>query len=87
MIERAGIPVVLVSLLTFALVETGLMTSGILITIGLNVALLLVVVQIIAMLYGFTKSLIIFNKTEQSPLYSPARASLISKRNTESSED
>ncbi|MCL7415478.1 MAG: hypothetical protein M8349_05385 [ANME-2 cluster archaeon] len=77
MIERIGTPIVLVSLLTFVLVETNLLTTGIIITIGLNVAILLVVVQILALLLGISRSLVVFHKREKSPLYSPVREAFI----------
>jgi len=73
MIEKIGFPLVLFAMLIIVLVETNIMTSGIIITIGLNLALALVLAQILALLYGFSKSLKIFNKTRRHPLYSPAR--------------
>jgi hypothetical protein len=66
-------------MLTIVLVETGIWTSGIVITIGLNLAMLLVLIQIIAILYGFTKSLTIFNKAQRHPHYSTARTASINK--------
>ncbi|MBW6519226.1 MAG: hypothetical protein K0A89_12100 [ANME-2 cluster archaeon] len=77
MIERIGTYVVLISLLTFVLVETNILTTGVIITIGLNVAMLLVAAQFLALLLGIKRSLGIFNKMEQSPLYSPVREGLI----------
>lgn len=77
MIERIGTYIIFISLLTFVLVETNILTTGIIITIGLNVAMLLVVAQILAMLLGIKRSLRIFRKMEQSPLYSPVREGLI----------
>ncbi len=79
MIEKIGFPLVLFSMLTIVLVETGIWTSGIVITIGLNLAMLLVLIQIIAILYGFTKSLTIFNKAQRHPHYSTARTASIKK--------
>ena len=73
MIEKIGFPLVLFAMLAIVLVETNIMTSGIIITIGLNLALALVLTQILALLYGFSKSLKILNKTRRHPLYSPAR--------------
>ncbi|MCK4928888.1 MAG: hypothetical protein KAR76_04045 [Methanosarcinales archaeon] len=83
MIKRIGTPIVLVSLLTFVLVETNILTTGIIITIGLNVAMLLVVIQILALLLGIKRSLGIFNKMEQSPLYSPVREGFIHSQKEE----
>jgi len=79
MIEKIGFPLVLFSMLTIVLVETGILTGGIIITIGLNLAMLLVLIQIIAILYGFTKSLAIFNKVQRHKLYSTARTASIKK--------
>jgi len=73
MIEKIGFPLVLFAMLTIVLVETNIMTSGTIITLGLNLALALVLTQILALLYGFSKSLKILNKTRRHPLYSPAR--------------
>ncbi|MCD4766067.1 MAG: hypothetical protein K8R06_02550 [Methanosarcinales archaeon] len=73
MIEKIGFPLVLFAMLTIVLVETNIMTSGTIITVGLNLALALVLTQILALLYGFSKSLKILNKTRRHPLYSPAR--------------
>ena len=73
MIEKIGFPLVLFAMLTIVLVETNIMTSGTIITIGLNLALALVLTQILALLYGFSKSLKILNKTRRHPLYSPAK--------------
>ena len=77
MIEKIGFPLVLFAMLAIVLVETNIMTSGIIITIGLNLALALVLIQILALLYGFSKSLKILNKTRRHPLYSPAREASI----------
>ena len=77
MIEKIGFPLVLFAMLTIVLVETNIMTSGIIIKIGLNLALALVLTQILALLYGFSKSLKILNKTRRHPLYSPAREASI----------
>ena len=77
MIEKIGFPLVLFAMLTIVLVETNIMTSGTIITIGLNLALALVLTQILALLYGFSKSLKILNKTRRHPLYSPAREASI----------
>jgi hypothetical protein len=77
MIEKIGFPLVLFAMLTIVLVETNIMTSGTIITIGLNLALALVLIQILALLYGFSKSLKILNKAQRHPLYSPARESSI----------
>ncbi len=77
MIEKIGFPLVLFAMLTIVLVETNIMTSGTLITVGLNLALALVLTQILALLYGFSKSLKILNKTRRHPLYSPAREASI----------
>ena len=73
MIEKFGFPLVLFAMLTIVLVETNIMTSGTIITIGLNLALALVLTQILALLYGFSKSLKILKKTRRHPLYSPAK--------------
>ncbi len=73
MIEKIGFPLVLFAMLTIVLVETNIMTSGTIIAIGLNLALALVLTQILALLYGFSKSLKILNKTRRHPLYSPAK--------------
>jgi hypothetical protein len=73
MIERFGYPLILFSMLTIILYETDILTTGIIITVGLNIAMLLVLFQIIALLYGFTKSLITLYKIESYPLYSPIR--------------
>ncbi len=77
MIEKIGFPLVLFAMLAIVLVETNIMTSGIIITIGLNLALALVLTQILALLYGFSKSLKILNKTRRHSLYSPAREASI----------
>ncbi|MCD4798308.1 MAG: hypothetical protein K8R19_04780 [Methanosarcinales archaeon] len=77
MIEKIGFPLVLFAMLTIVLVETNIMTSGTIITVGLNLALALVLTQILALLYGFSKSLKILNKTRRHPLYSPAREASI----------
>ena len=77
MIEKIGFPLVLIAMLTIVLVETNIMTSGTFITIGLNLALALVLIQIIALLYGFSKTLKILQKTQRHPLYSPAREASI----------
>jgi hypothetical protein len=77
MIEKIGFPLVLFAMLIIVLVETNIMTSGIIITIGLNLALALVLTQILALLYGFSKSLKILNKTRRHPLFSPAREASI----------
>lgn len=77
MIEKIGFPLVLFAMLTIVLVETNIMTSGTFITVGLNLALALVLIQILALLYGFSKSLKILNKTRRHPLYSPAREASI----------
>jgi hypothetical protein len=77
MIEKIGFPLVLFAMLAIVLVETNIMTSGIIITIGLNLALALVLTQILALLYGFSKSLKILNKTRRHPLYSPAKKASI----------
>ncbi len=77
MIEKIGFPLVLFAMLSIVLVETNIMTSGTIITIGLNLALALVLTQILALLYGFSKSLKILNKTRRHPLYSPAREASI----------
>ena len=79
MIEKIGFPLVLSAMLTFVVVETGILTTGIIITIGMNLAMLLVLIQIIAILYGFTKSLAMFNKAQRHPLYSTARTASIKK--------
>jgi hypothetical protein len=81
MIERIGYPLVLFSMLTIVLVETGVLTTGIVITIGLNIAMIMVVLQAIALLYGFAKSLILFYKMEQHPLFSPIRIVWINAQN------
>jgi len=73
MIEKIGFPLVLFAMLTIVLVETNIMTSGTIITVALKLALALVLTQILALLYGFSKSLKILNKTRRHPLYSPAR--------------
>ena len=77
MIEKIGFPLVLFAMLTIVLVETNIMTSGTIIAIGLNLALALVLTQILALLYGFSKSLKILNKTRRHPLYSPAKEASI----------
>lgn len=77
MIEKIGFPLVLFAMLAIVLVETNIMTSGIIVTIGLNLALALVLTQILALIYGFSKSLKILNKTRRHPLYSPAREASI----------
>ena len=77
MIEKIGFPLVLFAMLVIVLVETNIMTSGTIITIGLNLALALVLTQILALLYGFSKSLKILNKTRRHPLYSPAKEASI----------
>ena len=81
MIERIGYPLVLVSMLTIVLVETNILTTGIIITIGLNIAMALVFFLTIALLLGFTESLMMFYKIERYPLYSPIRAAWISEQN------
>jgi len=81
MIERIGYPLVLVSMLTIVLVETNILTTGIIITIGLNIAMALVLFLTIALLLGFTESLMMFYKIERHPLYSPIRAAWISEQN------
>lgn len=86
MMERIGTPIVLISLLTLVLVETNILTTGIIITIGLNIVLLLIVIQILAMLLGIRKSLVIFYRMEKSPLYSPAREELIRSHNQKHEE-
>ncbi|MCD4841909.1 MAG: hypothetical protein K8R08_07905 [Methanosarcinales archaeon] len=73
MIERFGYPLILFSMLTIVLYETNILTTGIIITLGLNIAMLLVLFQLIALLYGFTKSLVTLYKIECYPLYSPIR--------------
>jgi hypothetical protein len=77
MIEKIGFPLVLFAMLTIVLVETNLMTSGTIITIGLNLALAIVLTQIIALIYGFSKTLKMLRKTQSYPLYSPAREASI----------
>lgn len=73
MIEKIGFPLVLFAMLIIVLVETNIMTSGTIVAIGLNLALALVLTQILALLYGFSKSLKMLNKTRRHPLYSPAK--------------
>ncbi|MDW7777220.1 MAG: hypothetical protein SCH39_12920 [Methanosarcinales archaeon] len=82
MIERFGYPLVLFSMLSIVLVETNILTTGMIITIGLNVAMILVFLQTIALLYGFIKSLVIYYKAERYPLYSSIRAVLIKEQQT-----
>ena len=80
MIERIGFPLVLFSMLTIVLVETNIWTTGIIITIGLNVAMVLVLFQTIGLFYGFTKSVIVFYRSERYPLYSPMRVATIQSK-------
>ncbi len=68
-IKKIGFPLVLISMLSIVVVEIGV--GGIVATIGLNIVILLILIQVIAMLYGFAKSLVIFYKSERHPLYSP----------------
>lgn len=77
-IKKVGFPLVLVSMLAIVVAEIGV--GGIVVTIGLNIVMLLILIQIIAMLYGFSKSLVIFHKSEQHPLYSPARIATIEEQ-------
>ena len=72
-LKPLGIVLVAISLLTFVLVYTGIMTHGIIITIGLNVAMLLVLVQIIAMIIGLKGPLCDFYRMRIHPLYNPER--------------
>ena len=72
---------VLFSMLTIVLVETGLLTTGIVITIGRNIARIMVVLQAIALLYGFVKSFILFYHMERHPLFSPIRIAWINAQN------
>jgi len=78
-IKKIGFPLVLISMLTIVVVEIGVF-SGIVVTIGLNIVMFLILIQIIAMLYGFAKSLVIFHKSEQHPLYSPVRIARIEEQ-------
>ena len=73
-LKPLGIVLVAISLLTFVLVYTGIMTHGIIITIGLNVAMLLVLVQIIAMIIGLKGPLCDFYRMRIHPLYNPERS-------------
>jgi len=68
-----GIVLVVISQLTFALVYSGLMKHGIIITLGLNIAMLLVLVQILAMLNGLKKSAFDSYFVRLHPLYNPDR--------------
>ena len=77
-IKQIGFLAVLFPMLTLALIETGTLTSGIIITAGLNFIILLLLAQIVALMYGFTKSLAILYKSERHPLYSPERTAMIS---------
>ena len=72
-LKPLGIVLVAISLLTFVFVYTGIMTQGIIITIGLNVAMLLVLVQIIAMIVGLKGPLYDFYRMRIHPLYDPER--------------
>ena len=73
-LKSLGIVLVAISLLTFVLVYTGIMKHGIIITIGLNVAMLLVLVQIIAMLIGLKRPVYDFYLMRIHPLYDPERS-------------
>lgn len=72
-LKPLGIVLVAISLLTFVLVYTGIMKHGIIITIGLNVAMLLVLVQIIAMIIGLKRPVYDFYLMKIHPLYDPER--------------
>jgi|GEM_PF-2423207 len=82
-IKKIGFPLVLISMLTIVLVEIGVL-NGIVATIGLNIVMFLILIQIIAMLYGFAKSLVIFHNSEQHPMYSPVRTAKIEEQRLES---
>ncbi|MCL7411300.1 MAG: hypothetical protein M8350_05770 [Methanosarcinaceae archaeon] len=73
-LKPLGIVFVTISLLTFVLIYTGIMKHGIIITIGLNVAMLLVLVQIIAMIIGLKGPLCDFYRMRIHPLYDPERS-------------
>ncbi|MDP3104353.1 MAG: hypothetical protein Q8M95_07080 [Candidatus Methanoperedens sp.] len=81
MIEKIGYPLVLISMLTIVLVETNILTTGIFITIGLNIAMVLVLFLTLALLHGSAKSLMMFYMIERHPLYSPIRAGWINEQN------
>lgn len=68
-----GIVLVVISQLTFALVYSGIMKHGIIITLGLNIAMLLVFVQILAMVRGLRKSAFDSYFVRLHPLYDPDR--------------
>lgn len=72
-LKSLGIVLVAISLLTFVLIYTGIMKHGIIITIGLNVAMFLVLVQIIAMIVGLKGPLCDFYRMRIHPLYDPER--------------
>jgi len=82
MIERLVYPLVLFSMLSIVFVETNILKTGMIITIGINIAMIVVFLQTIALLYGFIKSLVIFYKSERYPLYSPIRTALIKEQQT-----
>lgn len=73
-LKPLGIVFVAISLLTFVLIYTGIMKHGIIITIGLNVAMLLVLVQIIAMIIGIKRPIYDFYLMRIHPLYDPERS-------------
>ncbi len=68
-----GIVLVIISQLTFVLVYSGIMKHGIVITLGLNIAMLLVLVQILAMVNGLRKSAFDSYFVRLHPLYDPDR--------------
>lgn len=68
-----GIVLVIIAQLTFVLVYSGIMKHGIIITLGLNVAMLLVLVQILAMVNGLRKSAFDSYFVRLHPLYDPDR--------------
>ena len=68
-----GIVLVIISQLTFVLVYSGIMKHGIIITLGLNIAMLLVLVQILAMVNGLRKSAFDSYFVRLHPLYDPDR--------------
>ena len=68
-----GIVLVIIAQLTFVLVYSGIMKHGIIITLGLNIAMLLVLVQILAMVNGLRKSAFDSYFVRLHPLYDPDR--------------
>lgn len=68
-----GIVLVVISQLTFVLVYSGIMKHGIIIALGLNIAMLLVFVQILAMLKGLKRSAFDSYFVRLHPLYDPDR--------------